>query len=407
MRRARTRPRTGVDVRTALGVVGALLVWFALAFTAPAAVALGTGRPPWPFLAAGAATAVTALILGRLTGGRSPLGVREGFLVVVAVWLLVPAFGALPYVLGRVPQLDHPLDAYFEAMSGFTATGATVLTDVEALGPDMLFWRQLTHWLGGMGIIVLALAVLPRLRIGGRELLRSELPGPVAVESLDATVRGTAQRLWKVYLAVTAAGFLALAALGWAGLDRRMGVFDAFSYATSAVSLGGFTPDADSARGLAPVSQWVLCGLMVVAGVNLLRLYRLVALRQVRAVARDDELRLYLALLVVAAAVLGDGAALRSVLAFAVLYLLVFALGTLGLALDAEPGAPGTGAFTALGAAASCLGNVGPAFGETGPFGSYAPLGGLSKGILVALMFLGRIEIVPLAVLLRRSYWRV
>jgi trk system potassium uptake protein TrkH len=503
VRRARTRPRAGVDVRTALGVVGALLVWFALAFTAPAAVALGTGRPPWPFLAAGAATAVTALLLKRLTGRRPPLGVREGFLVVVAVWLLVPAFGALPYVLGRVPQLDHPLDAYFEAMSGFTATGATVLTDVEALGPDMLFWRQLTHWLGGMGIIVLALAVLPRLRIGGRELLRSELPGPVAVESLDATVRGTAQRLWKVYLAVTAAGFLALAALGWAGLDRRMGLFDAFSYATSAVSLGGFTPDADSARGLAPVTQWVLCGLMAVAGVNLLRLYRLAALRQVRAAARDDELRLYLALLAVATAVLGaelfaeglvdgfggvrhavfqtvsvttttgfatldwstwgtlatftllllmfagacagsasgsvkvvrhlvlfrfarreldravhpdavvpvrvsgrvvDGAALRSVLAFAVLYLLVFALGTLGLALDAEPG---TGAFTALGAAASCLGNVGPAFGETGPFGSYAPLGGLSKVILVALMFLGRIEIVPLAVLLRRSYWRV
>src|SRR5690606_30238343 len=248
VRRARTRSRTGVDVRTALGVVGALLVWFALAFTVPAAVALGTGRPPWPFLAAGAATAVTALLLKRLTGRRPPLGVREGFLVVVAVWLLVPAFGALPYVLGRVPQLDHPLDAYFEAMSGFTATGATVLTDVEALGPDMLFWRQLTHWLGGMGIIVLALAVLPRLRIGGRELLRSELPGPVAVESLDATVRGTAQRLWKVYLAVTAAGFLALAALGWAGLDRRMGLFDAFSYATSAVSLGGFAPDADSAR---------------------------------------------------------------------------------------------------------------------------------------------------------------
>src|SRR5690606_10144202 len=191
------------------------------------------------------------------------------------------------------------------AMSGFTATGATVLTDVEALGPDMLFWRQLTHWLGGMGIIVLALAVLPRLRIGGRELLRSELPGPVAVESLDATVRGTAQRLWKVYLAVTAAGFLALAALGWAGLDRRMGLFDAFSYATSAVSLGGFTPDADSARGLAPVTQWVLCGLMAVAGVNLLRLYRLAALRQVRAAARDDELRLYLALLAVATAVLG------------------------------------------------------------------------------------------------------
>ncbi|WP_258308575.1 potassium transporter TrkG [Streptomyces sp. NWU339] len=276
-------------MRTALGVVGALLAWFAVAFVAPAVVALAVGEPPWPFLVTGLAVAVTGLALKRLTGERPPLDIREGFLVVV-VWLLVPAFGALPFVLGHVPQLDHPVDAYFEAMSGFTATGATVLTDVNALGLDMLFWRQLTHWLGGLGIIVLALAVLPRLRIGGRELLRSELPGPVEVESLGATVREAARQLWKVYLAVTVIGVLVLACLGWAGLDPRMGLFNAFSYATSAVSLGGFAPEADSAQGLAPVTQWVLCGLMVVAGVNLLRLYRLAALRRIRTVSRDEEL---------------------------------------------------------------------------------------------------------------------
>ncbi|MFJ9659669.1 TrkH family potassium uptake protein [Streptomyces griseoflavus] len=507
-RRPRRRPargRLGVDLRTALGVVGGLLAWFALAFLAPAVVSLVTGEPPWPFLVAGAVTAVTGLALRRLTGGRPPLGVREGFLVVVAVWLLVPAFGALPFLLGRVPQLDHPVDAYFEAMSGFTATGASVLTDVDAVGTDMLFWRQLTLVLGGLGIIVLALAVLPRLRIGGRELLRSELPGPVEMESLGATVRGTARRLWKIYLAVTAAGVLVLAGLGWAGLDRRMDLFHAFSYATSAVALGGFTPDAGSARDLAPVTQWVLCALMVVAGVNLLRLYRLAVLRQFRAGLRDEELRLYLALLVAGSAVLAaelfaDGAvegpggvrhavfqtvsvmtttgfatvdwshwgtlaaltllalmfvgacagsasgsvkvvrhlvlfrftrhqleqavhpdavlpvrvsgrvvddrALRSALVFALLYVLALAAGTLCLAADAAVSAPGTGAFTALGAAAACLGNVGPAFGELGPFGSYAPLGAVSKVVLTALMFLGRIEIVPLAVLLRRGYWR-
>lgn len=493
-------------MRTALGVVGALLAWFAVAFVAPAVVALSTGEPPWPFLITGLTAVMTGLALKRLTGKRPPLGIREGFLVVVAVWLLVPVFGALPFVLGHVPQLDHPVNAYFEAMSGFTATGATVLTDVNALGLDMLFWRQLTHWLGGLGIIVLALAVLPRLRIGGRELLRSELPGPVEVESLGATIRETARRLWKVYLAVTVIGILFLACLGWAGLDPRMGLFNAFSYATSAVSLGGFTPEADSAQGLAPVTQWVLCGLMVVAGVNLLRLYRLAALRHIRAVSRDEELRLYLVLLVVSASVMGvelfadgtvdglggvrhaafqavsvmtttgfatldwaswgtlatltllalmfvgacagsasgsikvvrhlilfrfarheleqavhpnavlpvrvsgrvvDNPTLRSALVFALLYMLALALGTLGLALDAEASTNGTGAFTALGAAAACLGNVGPAFGEVGPFGSYAPLGHLSKAILTALMLLGRIEIVPLAVLLRRSYWHV
>jgi trk system potassium uptake protein len=488
-----------------LGVVGALLAWFAVAFVAPAVVALAVGEPPWPFLVTGLAVAVTGLALKRLTGQRPPLGVREAFLVVVAVWLVVPAFGALPFMLGHVPQLDHPVDAYFEAMSGFTATGATVLTDMSALGLDMLFWRQLTHWLGGLGIIVLALAVLPRLRIGGRELLSSELPGPVEVESLGATIRATARRLWKVYLVVTGVGTLVLATLGWTGLDRRMGLFDAFSYATSAVALGGFAPKADSAQGFAPVTQWVLCGLMVVAGVNLLRLYRLAVLRQFRAAARDEELRLYLVLLAVGTSVLFvelfadgtvdgvdgvrhaafqtvsvmttaglatldwsswgtlatltllalmfvgacagsasgsikivrhlilfrfvrleleravhpeavipvrvsgrvvDNPALRSALVFVVLYVLAFALGTLGLALDAEASTTGTGAFTALGAAASCIGNVGAGFGEVGPFGSYAPLGELSKTILTALMFIGRIEIIPLAVLLRRSYWR-
>ncbi|WTB81109.1 TrkH family potassium uptake protein [Streptomyces cellulosae] len=504
-RRWLPRGRADVDVRTALGVVGTLLAWFALAFVPPAAVALAAGEPPWPFLVAGSAVALTGLALRRLTGPRPPLGVREGLLVVVAVWLLAPAFGAVPFLLGDVPQLDRPADAWFEAMSGFTATGATVVTDLDALGTDMLFWRQFSHWLGGAGIIVLALAVLPRLRIGGRELLRSELPGPVEIETLGETVRGTARRLWKVYLAVTAAGVLTLAALGWAGLDRRMGLFDAFSYATSAVSLGGFAPHDDSARGLAPVTQWVLCGLMAVAGVNLLQLYRLAALRQVRAAARDEELRLYAVLLVVASGVVaaelwaagdegGAGAlrhgafqavsvmtttgfatvdwavwgtvatltllalmfvgacagsasgsvkvvrhlvvlrftqheleqavhpdavlpvrvsgrvigaqVIRSVLLFALLYLLALAVGTFCLTLDAGAEAGGAGVFTALGAAAACLGNVGPAFGELGPSGSYAPLGGASKVILGTLMLLGRIEIVPLAVLLRRGYWR-
>ncbi|SCK09993.1 trk system potassium uptake protein TrkH [Streptomyces sp. WMMB 714] len=507
VRRWRPYRRIGVDVRTALGVVGALLTWFAVAFAAPAAVALASGGPPWPFLAAGLGAAAAGLALKRLTGRRPPLGVREGFLVVVAVWLLVPAFGALPFVLGRVPQLRHPVDAYFEAMSGFTATGATVLTDVSALEPAMLFWRQSTQVLGGLGVIVLALAVLPRLRIGGRELLSYELPGgSVEVESLGTTIRDTAQRLWKVYVAVTVLGVLALACLGWSGLDRRMDLAGAFSYGTSAVALGGFAPDAGSARGLAPVTQWVLCGLMAVAGVNLLRLYRLAALRQYRGVARDDELRLYLCLLVVGTSVLAaelvpggpaedapgdvrhaafqavstmtttglatvdwstwgtlatvtllglmfvgacagsasgsikvvrhltlfrfarreleqavhpdavipvrvsgrvvEAPALRSVLLFVVLYVVTLALGTLCVAVDAATGTGGTDAFTALGAAAACLGNVGPAFGEVGPFGSYAPLGPVSKTALTALMLLGRIEIVPLAVLLHRNYWR-
>ena len=109
---------------------------------------------------------------------------RESFLVVALIWLLVPIFGALPYILDGGPQLSRPVDAYFEAVSGFTATGATLVPTIEELARSMLFWRQLSHWLGGMGIIVLAVAILPRLRIGGRQLLQSELAGPTEIEQL-------------------------------------------------------------------------------------------------------------------------------------------------------------------------------------------------------------------------------
>jgi trk system potassium uptake protein TrkH len=160
----------GVDVLLALDLLGGVLKWLALMLAAPAAVALADGKSVLPFLITGFAVGLVGLGLDRLTPDRSglALGPREVFLVVVLVWTVVPAFGALPFLLGGVKQPSNPVDAYFESMSGFTATGATVLTHIEALGQAMQFWRQLTHWFGGMGIIILAIAVLPRLRVGGR-----------------------------------------------------------------------------------------------------------------------------------------------------------------------------------------------------------------------------------------------
>ncbi len=506
--RRRGRLPLGVDVPLALDLVGAVLKWLSLAFVAPVAVALGNGESALPFVISGLAVGLVGLGLDRLTPDRSGLALspREVFLVVALVWLLVPAFGALPFLLGGVKQLSDPVDAYFESMSGFTTTGATVLTHVGALVRGMLFWRQLMHWLGGMGIIVLAIAVLPRLRVGGRQLFQGELQGPGEIEPLGATVRELSRRLWKVYVGVSAVGILALAVVGWTGLDPAMSPFDAFSYATSAVATGGFAPDPESARVLAPVSQWIICGLMVVAGINLLRLHGLLVGRRLRAFARDDELRLYLVLLalgsiaiaielfgtqtvrgvesgvraatfqavsvmtttgfatldwsklgpvvtltllllmfvgassgsttgsikvvrhlmlfrlarrelehtvhpqlVVPVRVSGaviEESALRSAVMFVVLYLFVFALGALSLVLDARRVGGQLGAFEALGAAASCLGNVGPAFGSAGPFGSYAGFTDLSKVMLSILMLLGRVEIVPIAVLFTRSFWR-
>jgi len=206
------RVALGVDVDAALDLFGGVLKWVGPAFLAPAAVALFAGESAWPFLVGGAATTAAGAALDRLTDERqeSRIGPREGFLVVALVWLLVPAFGALPFLLGDVHQLSDPVDAYFEAMSGFTATGATVLGHIDGVGEAMLFWRQLTHWLGGMGIIVLAVAVLPRLRVGGRRLLQSELAGPAEIEPLSTTIRQTARRLWGLYVGLSIVSTLVL-----------------------------------------------------------------------------------------------------------------------------------------------------------------------------------------------------
>jgi trk system potassium uptake protein TrkH len=214
LRRAAGLGRIGVDIPASLNLVGAVLAYLSAGFLFPTAIALGYGEPPWPFLGAGAVTAGAGLALVRLTQGRERVGVREGFLVVALTWLVVPVFGALPYLFADEPQLSRPVDAFFESMSGFSATGATALTDVEALDHSLAMWRQFTQWLGGMGIVILAVAILPRLRIGGRELLHSELAGP-EVERLSETIRETARRLWVLYIGLTLAAIAFLTLWGW------------------------------------------------------------------------------------------------------------------------------------------------------------------------------------------------
>jgi trk system potassium uptake protein len=496
-----------VDVGSALDLIGGVLKWVGAAFAVPALVALGYGEPVWPFLVSGAVTAGCGLGLDQITGPKSgaAVGPRESFLVVALIWLLIPVFGALPFLIGDVPQLSNPVNAYFEAVSGFTATGATVLTDVEALSRSMLFWRQFSHWLGGMGIIVLAVAVLPRLRIGGRQLLQSELAGPTEIERFSETIRETARRLWRLYAGLTVIAILALAFLGWTNLDPVMTTFDAVAQALSVVALGGFSSRNVSTSAFAPITQWVLLVLMLVCGINFLRMYRVVVQRHLHVLRRDEELRLYLAFAVVGSAlvtlellaggfesgedavrhgsfqavavmtttgfgtadstawgplaamtllllmfvgasagstggsikvvrhlllfkivrrelettihreavvpiraggVVIDERALRSAVVFVLLYLLTFALGSLALLIDARRGGNPLEAFEAVGASAACLGNVGAAFGFAGPFGSYEQFGDFSTSVLTLLMWLGRVEIVPVAVLLGRSYWR-
>ena len=191
----RSAPRTlGVNLSGALNVCGTLVTYLSFALALPIVFALAYSESVWPFAGAWAIALAFGLALQRVTSNHGTIGAREGFFVVSVTWLFAAAIGALPYLLSGDTQLAHPVDAYFEAMSGFTTTGSSILTDVEGLNRSLEMWRQFTQWLGGMGIIVLALAVLPRLRVGGRQLLVSDMPGP-AVEPPAARSRDVAWQL--------------------------------------------------------------------------------------------------------------------------------------------------------------------------------------------------------------------
>ena len=151
-RRIGSRRHLYVDVGSALDVVGSITKYLALTPLLPASVALGYGESPWPFLITAAVVLGVGLALERVPGRKEQVGMREGYLIVALTWVVVAAVGALPYLLSGDPQLNRPLDAYFEAMSGFTTTGATILTDIDQLPRGLLMWRQLTQWFGGMGI---------------------------------------------------------------------------------------------------------------------------------------------------------------------------------------------------------------------------------------------------------------
>ena len=193
----------------------------------------------WPFLVAGAVTFACGAGIQALTDGKERIGPREGYLVVSLVWLLIAVFGALPYVLGE-PQLSNPLDALFESMSGFSTTGATAIASVGDLSRSMAMWRQITAWIGGVGIIVLFLAVLPRLRIGGRQaLFKAESAGPEL--GLATTIRESARRFVVLYVAITAAEVAILTVFGLTGIDPPRGLSVELAARLTTQSL---TPDA-------------------------------------------------------------------------------------------------------------------------------------------------------------------
>ena len=234
---------------------------------------------------AGIATVIIGVVSMVLTRKHNKeMNKREGYIVVTFGWVMMSLCGALPYVFtGAIPSFT---DAFFETMSGYTTTGASILNDIEAVPKGVLFWRSLTHWIGGMGIIVLAIAILPLLGIGGMQLFAAEAPGPSA-DKLHPRITDTAKRLWLIYFGYTAAETLLLNLAG-------MSFFDAINHAMCTLSTGGFsTKNASVAYwNDQPIIQYIIIVFMYLAGVNFVLSY-FAFKGKVQKIIADEEFKLY------------------------------------------------------------------------------------------------------------------
>ena len=235
-------------------------------------------------------TILLCLAFGFLLSHRRPSStvfyMKEGFLSVSLSWILLSIFGALPFLIsGEIPAVE---DALFEAVSGFTTTGSSILTDVEALTHCILFWRSFTHWIGGMGILVFILAILPMAGGHRMYLMKAESPGP-SVEKLVPRVRETAMILYGIYTAMTLLQIILL-------IVGKMPVFDAFCISFGAAGTGGFGIKNDSMAGYAPHLQVIVTVFMILFGVNF-NIYYLILCRKFRQAFRSEELKAYLGII--------------------------------------------------------------------------------------------------------------
>jgi trk system potassium uptake protein TrkH len=515
-----------VDWRAALAVVGTVLEYLSATLLVPLVVALVYGTDVVTFLVVLVVTFSLGFGLDRLDEDPE-IGNREGFLIVATTWLAVSVVGMLPYLVSAygVPglmaptspgsTLANPVNALFESMSGFTTTGATVLGDIsfDTHSHAILLWRQLTQWLGGMGIVVLAVAILPELSVGGAQLMDAEAPG-VGIEKLTPRIAETARVLWLVYLGFTLLEILLLYGLNLVGMAPNMGVYNAIAHGLTTLPTGGFSPEVDSIAAFSAAVQWVVIPFMVVAGTNFALFWHVLS-GNPRRLFRDAEFRGYVGIMGVLTAVLAgllftgtapvldlggatqgavenslrqslfqvvsivtttgyatsdfvqwdtngkylllfamfvggsggstggavkivrwlvilkvvrrelfttihpdaiqpirlggsviDERAIHGITGFTLFYFVIFFVSTLLVILDAGRVGDSLTLLEGMGGVAATLGNVGPAFGALGPFGSYLELPSTTKLLMVFLMWIGRLEIIPVLVLLTDAYWR-
>lgn len=284
--------------RHLLNVVGAVLGATGILMFAPAAV--GIIYQEWSDLPglvlAALATTLVGYLLWRIFDRPGELSPREGFAAVGLSWIALTLVGSLPYLF--TGAIGNFTDAIFESAAGITTTGATVIPDPGLLSHGVLFWRSLTQWIGGMGIIVLSVAVLPLLGMGAVQLARAESPGPMP-DRLTPRFRETAKRLWLVYLVLTVTQAMFL----WVG---DMNLFEAVNHAFTTMATGGFSTHAGSLGAFSPYSQWVVIVFMTLGGISF-ALHYTVAVRDPWAYFKSVSLRVYLGIALVAAVFMAIG----------------------------------------------------------------------------------------------------
>ncbi len=480
-----------VNLKVVANILGLLLVFnglFMLLCLPASLIYNPTDLIPISF--SGLGTIGTGLLLWVLTKAKDKPNVRkrEGFLIVTMGWMVMSFSGTLPYVMSG--SVINFTDAFFESMSGYTTTGATVIRDLNLIPRDILLWRSLTQWMGGMGIIVLAVAILPVLGIGGMQLFMAESSG-INYDKVQPRIRETAKRLYAVYVGLTLSQIilLRLAGMNW---------FDSLNHALTTMATGGFSPYNDSAASFSPLVQYIIIVFMFLAGTNFTLLY--FGLNgQVRKLLANEEFRFYAGTVLVltigittaVAQVSGNGfeksfrdslfqivsvitttgfvsadytawtpfitmlfflmlffgasagstsggvkiirhvvlvknsilelkrqlhpsavipvrlnkkaidpSITYSVMAFIMMYLTIFAIGSTIMAIL------GVDFETSLGAVATSLANVGPGIGNVGPVNNFADIPSAGKWLLGILMLIGRLELFTVLVLFTPYFWR-
>lgn len=276
-----------MNIRLVFHVVGGLLIFLGAMLLVPIPFALYyRDGQILSFFVSAVITVITGGLLFQKLKSREDVTLREGFAIVTFAWLAFAIFGGLPFIFSGT--LSHPIDAFFESMSGFSTVGASVFTDVEAAPKSVLFWRALTQWIGGMGFIVLGVAILPLLGIGGMQLFEAEAPG-LTTERLAPRIQDTARLLWGVYALLTVVGIILL----WVG---EMNFFEAVCHCFAAIATGGFSTRNASMGAFGTYSQVVTIFLMLLGGANFSLHYY--ALRgRAESYWRSQEFRLYLGML--------------------------------------------------------------------------------------------------------------